>query len=126
METKRCPRCGRTKRVALFYSNAAQRDGLSTQCKSCMKRYKRDSYDADRRRWWRLRAYGVDDAWVAATLAKQHHQCAVCLAPDPVCVDHDHETGVARGMLCQTCNRAIGLLHDDIDTLVRAQEYLCR
>ncbi len=42
----------------------------------------------------------------------------------PLCVDHDHGTGKVRGLLCHNCNRAIGLLHDDIGLLNKAVQYL--
>lgn len=39
-------------------------------------------------------------------------------------IDHDHLTGKVRGLLCHNCNRALGLLKDDINILQRAIEYL--
>ncbi len=39
-------------------------------------------------------------------------------------VDHDHETGKIRGLLCGNCNRGIGLLGDNIETLQNLIKYL--
>lgn len=39
-------------------------------------------------------------------------------------IDHDHLTGTVRGLLCHNCNRALGLLKDDVKTLEKAIEYL--
>jgi hypothetical protein len=56
--------------------------------------------------------------------------CAICsepASPDKVLVvDHDHETGKVRGLLCGTCNSAIGLLKDDTEVIVQAALYLYR
>lgn len=45
---------------------------------------------------------------------------------DAACVDHDHETGQVRGILCNRCNRAIGLLQERREILERAIAYLGR
>jgi len=41
-------------------------------------------------------------------------------------LDHDHKTGKARGLLCEKCNRGIGLLRDDTDILYKAINYIKR
>jgi len=41
-----------------------------------------------------------------------------------LCVDHDHNTGKIRGLLCNTCNRALGLLKDNKQLLINALKYL--
>lgn len=62
----------------------------------------------------------------------QNGQCCICkvdLMPrgrrnDSVAVDHNHENGSVRGLLCQACNRAIGLFKDNPTILQSAAEYL--
>jgi hypothetical protein len=39
-------------------------------------------------------------------------------------VDHCHSSGEVRGLLCHNCNRALGLLKDSVDSLMRAARYL--
>lgn len=43
---------------------------------------------------------------------------------DNLVVDHDHETGIVRGMLCQSHNKAIGMLGDSVEGVQRALDYL--
>ena len=84
-----------------------------------------------------VRFYGVSFEWYQETLEKQNHACAVCYKPADqnttrngkplsLSVDHCHETGAVRGLLCNNCNRAIGMLEDNIDVLQSAQNYLIK
>ena len=72
--------------------------------------------------------HGITQANYEEILALQGGVCAICRHkyPEALCVDHDHRTGVLRGLLCQRCNRGLGLLRDDEDVLARAIEYLRR
>lgn len=77
------------------------------------------------RRLRKLHGITLDD--YDAMLKTQHRRCAICRKkPDKrvLVVDHNHSTGEVRGLLCNTCNRAIGLLKDDPDLLARAVKYL--
>ena len=67
--------------------------------------------------------------------ANQNGRCLICDDPvrmkgvgktktDIAHLDHDHSTGKVRGILCQNCNVAIGLLRDNPDLLRAAAEYL--
>ena len=80
-----------------------------------------------------LKKYGVTVEWYQATLDAQGNVCRICKQEEPVeckgkrlalAVDHDHETGKVRGLLCSQCNRAIGLFRHDSKRLVSAIEYL--
>jgi len=62
-----------------------------------------------------------------ALLRRQHGRCAICgRIPQKMrlAVDHDHETGGVRGLLCQRCNTGIGHLGDDPERCDRAAAYL--
>jgi hypothetical protein len=77
--------------------------------------------------------YGVTLDWYNEQLAKQGGNCAICRKPEAalikgkqvaLAVDHCHDTGTVRGLLCMSCNRAIGLLRHDAGLLKAAIEYL--
>ena len=80
----------------------------------------------------RLRkAYGITRAEYLALVARQNGLCAVCGNPprrgskkDMLHVDHDHATGRMRGLLCDLCNRGIGMLRDDFRIVSAAAKYL--
>lgn len=55
---------------------------------------------------------------------QERNGCRICGTLADLCIDHNHATGHVRGILCQTCNRAIGLLGDSAERLRRAAEYL--
>ena len=74
-----------------------------------------------------IRRYGLTVAEYNRLLTEQQNVCFICKKTNKhkmLCVDHDHETGQVRGLLCDLCNRALGLLHDDINLLRRAIGYL--
>jgi hypothetical protein len=75
--------------------------------------------------------YGITVEQYHELLARQDGGCGICgtRAEDnhrgwSLPVDHDHATGAVRGILCDRCNRALGLLADDIDLLRKAIKYL--
>lgn len=71
------------------------------------------------------RHYGMTPEEWDARLIAQSGRCAICSEPMAVVhVDHCHEGGHVRGMLCSGCNTGIGLLGDDVDRLRSAIEYL--
>ena len=57
-------------------------------------------------------------------VARQDGRCAICCATEARHIDHDHDTGQVRGMLCFRCNAALGQLDDSPDRLRRAADYL--
>lgn len=60
--------------------------------------------------------YGLSLEEIDEILAKQNHKCKICgksLKETRRCIDHNHETGVLRGILCQRCNLGLGYIEDE-------------
>jgi hypothetical protein len=76
------------------------------------------------------RKYGLTPEQYEAMRIAQKDLCAICREPDTysstsgLCVDHCHVTGRVRGLLCNRCNRAIGLMRDDERVLQAAAGYI--
>ena len=77
------------------------------------------------------RLYGITHADYERMLEEQGGVCAICGSDTPrrknqkyFAIDHCHETGVARGVLCDPCNNGLGRFQDDPDLLRKALKYL--
>lgn len=77
--------------------------------------------------------YGLSPEDHHKLLDKQNGVCAICKKPEtkivngkliPLSVDHDHVTGKVRGLLCRTCNNALGQFKDSLENLYSAIKYL--
>lgn len=55
---------------------------------------------------------------------KQHGKCAICGKKKKLIVDHCHQTGHVRGLICQGCNIGLGHLGDTLQGLQNAIKYL--
>lgn len=87
------------------------------------------------RREYRLKSYNITPVEYDAKLTEQNGLCAICKQPEtkidyrsgkvwPLSVDHNHETGENRGLLCSACNPALGMFQDSIAILQAAIAYL--
>lgn len=86
---------------------------------------------AQRARDLRLqRTYGITSEQYKAMFVCQSGKCAICRRPPkkmPLNVDHDHKSGLVRGLLCWTCNhRLLPAAADTPERLARAADYLAR
>jgi hypothetical protein len=88
-----------------------------------------------RRAAQRLLRYGMTKQQHADMLEKQGGLCAVCKRAETkvllgrvtgLCVDHDHNTGVVRGLLCSRCNIAVGMLDEDVERAKQLARYMRR
>jgi len=75
------------------------------------------------------KSYGITIDDFERMDVEQNHLCKICQQPqsgryENLAVDHCHTTGKVRGLLCDSCNRALGLFKDSVDVLRSAVDYL--
>ncbi|MBC8391514.1 MAG: endonuclease VII domain-containing protein [Deltaproteobacteria bacterium] len=132
----------------------ANRDGWNKRTPEIRKKYnenRRDRYASDenyrieicrstseyhrknpeKRLAQRLKQYGITIDEYYGILEKQGGKCAICGSTDSgdkrtkrFHLDHCHETGKVRGLLCASCNMGIGKFKESPDILLRASKYL--
>ncbi len=135
---KTCTVCTVAKPLDEFYANSRSKDGKAYRCKQCDKEagdaYKernREHVRTLRRNVNYKHRYGITLEDYDNMLKEQGGCCAICGSSDSKChgrmnfaVDHCHETGKVRGLLCNDCNRALGLFQDSSEILDKAVKYL--
>lgn len=110
--TKRCCRCGEVKALHCFGRDRRCADGLNLQCRECKSN------------WNRIYRYGIGTREYLELVAKQDGKCALCDRVTRLQIDHCHETGRVRGLLCHTCNKALGAMGDTVQSIRRVLMYL--
>jgi len=82
------------------------------------------SWKAASMRATRKYEYGISDDAYQALVQAEDGRCAICKEAAKLHLDHDHQTGKIRGLLCGACNRAIGMMQDNPARLRAAAAYL--
>ncbi|MGW1023348.1 endonuclease domain-containing protein [Streptomyces sp. NPDC002577] len=113
---KRCPQCGEVKPHDQWERNKSSSDGWASYCRECRAQRNRVSYFR--------RKYGLTPDELEGLIAGQGGVCVICLSARPEHVDHCHETGKVRGVLCFSCNAALGQFKDQPDAMRRAAAYV--
>jgi len=140
---KRCPKCKEKypATVEYFYSNKSKPLGLTTYCKDCTKTiFSVWSSESEERSLslkyiQRVRllkkVYNLTEEDVRNLMDLFRGACHICgdslVVPDSnksYHIDHNHETGEIRGLLCHLCNVGLGHFKDSPDLLDRAAKYL--
>ena len=105
MESKKCSKCGAEKSIDLFYNDKRSKDGKYSACKSCRSS---KTYSPQRESYYR-RTYGISLAEYDLLLEAQDGKCSLCgkkcSSGRNLAIDHDHDTGAIRGLLCLSCNK---------------------
>jgi hypothetical protein len=150
---KPCSVCNELKPLSEYSIDNRNTSGLRSICKPCaikaeIIRYnkKRDRINALAREKNRLnpertknhslkQKFGITLSEYNKMSEQQNHVCAVCGNPETVkrgqktktlAVDHCHETNKIRGLLCQKCNQALGLLKENVTTITNLLNYIIK
>lgn len=120
-QKRKCSRCGETKPLAEFPTSGTNASGTTRYryCKPCHSDYQRAG---------RLKAlFNLTPDEYDQIAQHQGGACFICgrlPKKQRLNVDHDHKSGLVRGLLCFSCNLALGRFRDDLSRLERAVEYL--
>ena len=152
---RECSACRTYKPWAEYYPNSNGSHGRQHECKDCHKAAVRrwangnPGRKASTARAWReanpdkyalgqivqsAKDLGLDPAVVVAHFRAHSGTCDICgrlpnagdRRTSRLCIDHDHQTGAFRGLLCASCNIGIGKFQDDTLILAAAIKYLDR
>lgn len=112
-DRKRCQNCAKIKDLSEFSKNSRKADGRRDECGECRNKSRR-----------LIKAADYDGLFVA-----QGGKCAICSVDSQTygkrfSVDHDHEDGEVRALLCQHCNTLIGMAEESVEILQSAIGYL--
>jgi len=130
--TKLCVKC---RKPGEFYANKKNKDGLESICKKCKKKHREQPRVKRREQYKRRRRhlktkYGISLEDFNEIFEKQGGKCAICGTKDPggrhgtFHVDHNHDTGVVRGLLCYRCNVELPHIKKWTQWIIDAGEYL--
>lgn len=116
-----CRICNYVKPLDQFIKSKKHRTGYNSRCHTCRRlEYKIAHLKQD---------YNLDYLEYLQMINNQEKSCKICkqtlvLKYNKTCVDHCHSTGNVRGLLCNTCNRVLGLFSEDISRFYSAIKYL--
>lgn len=129
---KNCRTCGSTKPIEEFWKG-------QSACIPCSKQKAKTRWNSrspKKRLEQHLKhKYGISHSRFAEAWSAQKGCCAICETELPdlmtydnrrrgYAIDHNHETGEFRGILCLKCNTLLGMASDSIDVLYAAVRYL--
>lgn len=150
---RECDHCHTLKPLTEFYKDTRRVDGLSRRCKRCayeiQNTWRLNNLDkvAESMKAWRDRNpgkaadahiqknYGLPPGSYDKMFTEQGGRCAICKTTRPggksgdtgrFHVDHCHDTGAVRGLLCHGCNVSIGHFNHDEEVLRSAIQYLAK
>lgn len=130
IDCKVCANLRRTEYGRLKYAESPESCKETWRLASKRKTATKNKDWSQQRRYSLKTRFGITEDDYDAVLSIQHGLCAICFSDDPgakrnfFAIDHDHETGAIRGLLCNSCNIGLGCLQDSKPLLKSALKYL--
>lgn len=129
-----CMTCGVEKQITEFYMRDKKTGRRHSACKECDKARVKARHQANPERTRNndlKRNYGITLQEHQEMYENQNGRCAICQKEGDgkwkkLCVDHDHETGKVRQLLCRRCNMILGQAYDDSSLFSEMILYLDR
>ena len=132
MDKRICCTCKVEKPLEEFYRNAKGAFGRHSRCISCTKIGLKATYKKLGKNHYLKATYGITEQDMKDLHTSQNGKCAICNTDinlsernkRSACVDHCHTTGKVRALLCNHCNRGLGMFLDNPQLLRNAATYL--
>ena len=143
-ELQECVQCHWALPLSEFYKRPSSPRGHKTTCGKCIyiqiktkpnrrersiaysRQYRKDNPRTVRGYYFKYK-YGITADDYDFMYAGQKGCCLICgKHKNKLIIDHDHVSGMVRGLLCSGCNTGIGQLQDNVDILTKAIEYINR
>ena len=137
---KACSKCKTQKSKELFWKNSRSLDGFHNWCKECWyendrKKRHTEHYKNLKRNNWVKEKYSISSKEYEEMLERQDGVCAICEKSQlhkRLSIDHDHDCcegkkscgKCIRGLLCDACNKGLGMFKDNVPTMESAIKYL--
>jgi len=135
--SKKCTKCGTYKAFKDFDTRKASKDGLTAQCTICLRvksmKTRKDNPETTRANNLKNR-FDMTIEQYNIIFLKQKGKCVICQKSETIkdkrgsvkwlSIDHNHNTGKVRGLLCNACNTGLGKMGDSIKVLESAIKYL--
>jgi hypothetical protein len=133
----KCSKCKQDKLEYEFHKNKAHKNGLENWCKNCVQEQgaikRKLNPKNHREHTWKAKGIKNPDGSqfkysdYENMYELQEGKCGICgIYTDNVVLDadHNHKTGVIRGLLHQNCNNGLGCFKDSLELLEKAKQYL--
>lgn len=135
LRIKKCPKCGEIKDETQWNFREKAHLTLSTYCKSCdtvrktlaaRKRFSNPENRQKENHRQRLWKYGLTQEQYTKMMKDCNSSCEICGSMDELVIDHCHDSNKVRGILCWSCNVALGHFKDSLNKIKKAVKYLCK